>query len=124
MATPGLSIPHIAPSQSNKMAAINSMADALDGALTQQSTIDVSGGADVTPSPSAVLPYMSLKLVGTLSGNIHLILPASPHLWFVLNQATGGFTITTRCGAGSSVVLNGGDVKMIFCDGVNVVAPN
>jgi hypothetical protein len=124
VSTPGIGAPHISPSQSNKVPAINSVFDLLDSALTHQSVIDVSGGADITPTPSAVIPFVSLRLVGALSANIHLVLPPSPHLWFVLNQATGGFTITIRCGAGSSVVLNGGDVKVIFCDSVNTITPN
>jgi hypothetical protein len=58
MATTGLQLPHISPSQANKTASINFIADGLDGALTQQSVIDVSGGVDVTPSPSAVMSLM------------------------------------------------------------------
>jgi hypothetical protein len=47
----------------------------------------------------------------------------SSHLFFVIHAATG-FAVTLRCGAGSSVTLNPGDSKLIYADGVNVVAPN
>ena len=124
MSTPGLSISHVSPSQSNKIPAINSAADILDGALTQQSIIDVSGGADITPSPSTVLPFMCLRLIGVLTASIHLILPASGHLYMVVHAATGGLSVTVRCGGGSTVTLNAGDLRMVFCDGTNVVAPN
>jgi hypothetical protein len=32
--------------------------------------------------------------------------------------------VTLRCGSGSSVTLNPGACKLIYADGVNVVAPN
>lgn len=124
MSTPGIGIPHVSPAQSNKYASINTMADGLDGALTQQSTLDVSGSVDVTPAPSAVLPFMSLKLVGVLTANIHLILPSSGHLYLIVDAATGGHSVTVKCGAGAMVTLNAGDVKLVFCDGLNVIATN
>jgi hypothetical protein len=124
MATTGLQLPHISPSQSGKMNSINAIADGLDGALTQQATLDVSGGSDVTPSPSTVLPFMCLRLIGILTGNINLILPSSSHLYLIIDAATGAFTVTVKCGAGSTVTLNPGDIRLVFCDGLNVIAPN
>jgi hypothetical protein len=100
------------------------MADLLDSALTQQSVIDVSGGADVTPAPSSVIPFMSLMLVGTLTGNINLILPSSGHLYLIIHAATGGHSVTVKCGAGATVVLNAGDVRLVYADGSNVIATN
>jgi hypothetical protein len=110
LSTSGLGIPHIAPSQSNKVLAVNEGFDVLDGALTQQAVIDVSGGVDVKPAPARVLPFMSLKLVGVLTANIALILPASGHLYLVIHAATG-HTVTVRCGSGSSVTLNPGRLQ-------------
>lgn len=181
MSTPGLSLPHLSPSQSGKTTSVNVIADGLDGALTQMATIDVSGSADITPSPSTVTLYMCLQLTGILTGNIHLILPSKPHLYFVQNlvpyrpwaasttyslgqqivdpaghiqQVTSGsgssgssiptfndsggttvdngltwtdqgaamsYTVTVKCGTGSTVIFDPGDVKVIYCDGTNVI---
>jgi hypothetical protein len=187
MSTPGLALPHLSPTQSNKAVSVNAIADGLDGALTQFAVIDCSGGADIAPLSSAVLPFVCLKLIGIVTASLNLILPSSGHLYFVNNMTpyrpwqashvqamsdqiidpsghvqqvtgltgdhkTGGSepspfndvggtttdnhvtwtdeglalvcTITVKCGAGANVVLNAGDRKFVYCDGVNAFSPN
>jgi hypothetical protein len=43
LSTKGLALRHLSPSQANKAITVNDALDGLDGALTQQSVIDVSG---------------------------------------------------------------------------------
>jgi hypothetical protein len=188
--TPGLQLPNLTPSQSGKSVSVNVIANGLDGALTQQSIIDMSGGSDVTPSTSVFMAFMVLKLVGILTANIHLVLnlPGStPGRLFLFNNATPyrpwtantaeavnneiidnaghiqkvtgissdnltgatmptfndsgstttdnhvtwtdqgvapTYTITVKCGSGTMVVLNPGDIKFVYCDGTNCWKPN
>lgn len=66
--------------------------------------VDVAGGIDVTVPQSARLGAV-LRLTGEITGDINVILPATPRAWGIINEATGAFTITVRTAAQPGVIV-------------------
>jgi hypothetical protein len=61
---------------------------------------------------------MCLKLVGILTASINLgFAIVRPPVSDFSDAATGAFTITIKCGSGTTVMLNAGDVRLVFCYG-------
>lgn len=70
---------------------------------------------------------MCLRLTGELIANVKLVLPSSAHLWLLRNETTGAFSITVMCigsPPGTTVALGAGEIKFVYCDGVNMLKPN
>jgi hypothetical protein len=79
---------------------------------------DVAGSADVTLSASEA-KSTCIELIGTLTGDIMVFLPANRQLWSIANNTTGAFTITIKTSAGTvATVLT--DTRLFLGDGVDV----
>ena len=84
-----------------------------------------SGVANVTMSSSSVTLTPAqfgksiIVITGTLSTNLNLIFPSITQHWSVINNTTGGYSITAKTASGSGVLV--GSVCQIFCDGNNIL---
>lgn len=61
-----------------------------------------------------------IVITGTLTANLNLIFPTIVNEWTVINNTTGGYTITAKTAAGIGVGLVSGFVGSIVGDGVNI----
>lgn len=83
-------------------------------------SLSVAGGADVTlTQPQAAND--SLKLTGTLTASINLIVPTVPASWKVHNATAGAYTLTVKTAGGTGVAVGQGMRCIVECDGTNVV---
>jgi hypothetical protein len=123
--TPNLGIAHIASNQSQKEVTANTAFDELDEAMTQYTTVDVSGNTDVTPASATISLGFSFQLAGTLTGNINLIVPTAMKFFQFYHNAihpsVGSYSVTIKTSAGTGVKLEPGDKRLLYCDGTNVV---
>lgn len=89
---------------------------ALSGVLT----LSVAGSANVTLT-STQAGNGILIFTGALTGNINVIVPATPtRSWVVVNGTTGAYTLTLKTAAGTGVAVTQGLTSQTFTDGVNV----
>ncbi len=78
--------------------------------------------ADVTLT-TAEAGNAFLVLSGTLTANVNVIVPtAQSHVWFVLNNTTGSYSVTIKTSTGTGVVVDQGQRAAVFCDGTNVLS--
>jgi len=107
-ATPG--------SSTTQLANMLALQQAVNGKLTKS----VAGGAAVTLT-AAEAGYAMLELIGALTANIAVVVPAISGQWLVKNATTGAFTITVKTAAGTGVVIRQGLTQTVWSDGVNVL---
>lgn len=91
--------------------------DTVHGILTKS----VAGSANVTLT-AIEAGCAILALTGALTGNIDVIVPATPHSFIISNQTTGAFTLRLKTAAGTGVYVKQGKNAELFCDGTNVSA--
>lgn len=78
--------------------------------------------ANVTLTPAQAAKG-TIRLAGTLTGNIQIIFPTWLKDWSVINNCTGAFSVTCKTAAGSGVVISqGGGAQIVWCDGTNIIA--
>jgi hypothetical protein len=83
--------------------------------------LNVAGSANITET-SAQAQSIIQQFTGILTGNIQVIMPATPQLYFVYNNTTGPYTLTVSCiGGGASVLVTQGTNTILYCDGTNIV---
>ena len=81
---------------------------------------NVAGGSNVTET-SAQAQNIIQQFTGMLTGNINVIVPNTPQIYFVFNNTTGPYTLTMKTAAGSGVTIDQGANVILYCDGTNVV---
>lgn len=75
--------------------------------------------ANVTLTPAQYgKPIITIS--GALVGNLNLIFPAIAGSWIVINNTTGGYTITCKNASGTGVTCKGGQLIIIIDDSVNI----
>lgn len=83
-------------------------------------TKSVAGNSNVTLN-AVEAGHGILKFTGALTGNINVIVPASPSRpWIVDNATTGGFTLTVKTAAGTGAICSQGYKSDVYSDGTNV----
>jgi hypothetical protein len=117
-ATPNLAIEHILQSQAQKEVTANEAFDALDQAMNDFTTLDVSAG-NTTVSADDFTRNVLLVLTGTPAGVLDLTVPASKRLFIVQNEC--GQDVAVTAGAGAQV-LTSGQRRLLYGDGTNIVA--
>lgn len=78
--------------------------------------------ANVTLTAAQYRRYF-IEVHGTLTGNVQLILPAFLQSWLVINNCTGGFTVTAKTASGTGILIPQGGAAAptsIYGDGVNI----
>lgn len=116
--SPNLLIDHIAASQAQKEVTANAAFDALDKALCQFTSIALTD-ADLTLTDAQMLGNMALKFTGTLTAFRTITVPAHAKLLFVDNATTGGFSLSVKVPSGTTITINSGERKLLYCDGAD-----
>lgn len=78
-------------------------------------------GSSVTLTPAQYGKPL-IVITGALSANLNLVFPALAQGWTVINNTTGGYSITAKTAAGSGVVL--GTISQIVGDGTDIYSAN
>ena len=85
---------------------------------TTGATLTFSNGA-LSNGKDAVI-----KLTGTITGNVNVVIPDSVEKTYIIENATSGaFTVTVKTSSGTGVTWSATDKgkKMVYSDGTNVV---
>ncbi len=120
MPSPNLDIVHVAASQNQKEVTINDAVDALDRAVTELLTKDLT--AETSPlvlTTAEALRAATLRFTGAPAGPFTIQVPANRKGWHVLNDTAVVVTITTAAGSGVDIAAGGRAV--LYCDGTDVV---
>jgi hypothetical protein len=89
-------------------------------------TVNATTGATLTFSNGALSNGKDqvIKLTGTITGNINVVIPDSVEKTYIIENATSGsFTVTVKTTSGTGVTWAATDkgTKMVYSDGTNVV---
>lgn len=117
--TPNLLIDHIAASQAQKEVTANAAFDALDKALCQLTSVAMPD-ANLSLTDGQFLESVYLRLAGTQTAVRTVTVPAHSKPFMVENATTGGFAINIKTPAGTAVVLNTGERKLLYGDGADL----
>jgi hypothetical protein len=88
--------------------------------------LNATTGATLTYSNGALSNGKDavIKLTGTITGNVNVIIPDSVEKTYIIENATSGsFTVTVKTSSGTGVTWSATDKgkKMVYSDGTNVV---
>jgi hypothetical protein len=81
---------------------------------------DVSGNTNVVLTTTEASNKI-LKFIGTLTGDIAVIVPNIVSLYVIDNSTTGAFSLTVKTAAGTGVVIPQGQRNIVYSDGTNVL---
>lgn len=90
-------------------------------AFTQLTYPVVSGTYTLTPTQAS---NTIIKVTGTLSGSVDIVVPATVQVYYVLNATTGSVTFTTGVVGGLTTTISSGAQSILVCDSVNVLNAN
>jgi len=90
-------------------------------AFTQLLKVLVSGSDTLTASDAS---NVIQKYTGVLSGNVTIVVPATVQVYYILNETSGGYTVTITTGSGATAVLTTGSQATLVCDSVNLYNAN
>lgn len=62
-----------------------------------------------------------VNVTGALTAARNVVVPTANKVYIVRNATTGGFAITVKTSGGTGVSVPNGDVRLVYCDGTNVV---
>lgn len=82
-------------------------------------SISVTGG-DYTLSGSE-LNRIAYKFVGTLTSDLHVIVPSTVQQYWINNATTGAFNFFIQTASGTPTQVNQGAKGIYYCDGTNMV---
>jgi hypothetical protein len=83
----------------------------------------VGGGVDVTLS-AGELGYDTIEFTGILTANINVIFSTAISRWYVFNNTSGAYSLTTKTAAGTGVAIPQGERRIIIGDGTNINVAN
>jgi hypothetical protein len=83
--------------------------------------INVAGTGNYTLS-GFELNRIAYDLIGLLTGNRSVIVPATVQQYWINNTTTGAFSLTVKTASGTGVVVPQGGAAILYCDGTNVVS--
>jgi hypothetical protein len=83
--------------------------------------INVAGTGTYTLS-GFELNRIAYDLIGVLTGNRNVVVPATVQQYWITNNTTGAFTLTVKTSAGSGVVVQQGSAAILYCNGTDVVS--
>ena len=104
----------------------NTNLETLDAFSAGYLSKSVAGSANVTltsnnADPTAEASNKVLDLNGTLTGNIHVFLPATESFYTVFNNTSGAFSLTVAATghAANGVTITQGTKAVVYCDGAS-----
>ena len=83
--------------------------------------INVAGTGNYTLS-GFELNRIAYDLIGVLTGNRSVIVPATVQQYWINNTTTGSFTLTVKTASGTGVIVPQGGAAILYCDGTNVIS--
>lgn len=89
-------------------------------AIPRTMSKSVAGSADVTLTQNEQRRDQ-LVLTGALTGNINVIVDATPWRWSVYNNTSGAYTLKVKTSGGTGIFVPQGSRTVLECDGTNVV---
>jgi hypothetical protein len=119
--SPYTEIPHVETAQSQKEVTLNAALDQLDGELNGQLSKTLTS-SDVTLTDAEALFNFYVKVTGAFTANRTLTIPANKKVYAVSHGGTGGFSLTVKTSGGTGVALAQGEIRLVFCDGVDTTA--
>jgi len=78
-------------------------------------------GTDITLTTPEAMENQTIHLTGAQSADIDLIVPNFEKSWVVINDCTGGFSVTVKTSAGSGVTLTNGERAIAVSDATDVL---
>jgi hypothetical protein len=81
---------------------------------------DVSGNTNVVLTTTEAANKI-LKFIGTLTGDIAVIVPNIVSLYEIDNSTSGAFSLTVKTAAGTGVQIPQGQRNLVYSDGTNVL---
>jgi hypothetical protein len=82
--------------------------------------IDVSGTGNYTLS-TFELDRVAYNLIGILTGNRNIIVPATFQQYWITNATTGSFDLTVTTLSGTGITVPQGEAQILYCNGTDVV---
>lgn len=86
--------------------------------------VNCAGSSDVTLTATNGASDQArnaiLKLTGTLTGNINVIIPSRSKIYHVWNATSGSFTLSIKTSGGAAVELTQDQKYIVMCDGTEV----
>lgn len=101
--------------ETNLLAAIK---EVVGNVNTTAATINTTGGS--TTLTAAQYGARFITVTGALTSNATLVFPAQEGKWTVINQTTGGYTLTCQTASGTGVVIAQGNADDLIGDGTNI----
>jgi len=86
----------------------NNNLDLIAAAVAGITTVSVSSGSTTLTTANAAADQARCAILlvqGTLTGNVNIIMPASPKNYIFIRQTSGSFSITAKQSSGSGTVL-------------------
>lgn len=118
--TPLWSIPEVAPSQDQKETTINNALVWLEGALADEYDGIAWTSNAFTVGNNAFSQHMAFLCPDNASASSVLTVPLLKK-FFIVNNALGSHQVTVGGTTGASVVVPGGAVVILLCDGTDVI---
>jgi microcystin-dependent protein len=105
---------------------VNTQFDLIDDAIRGMVTVSVTTGSDVTLSTANgstdEARKMIIKLSGTPTANINVIVPALTKVYVVDGtDLAGSYSVTVKTTSGSGVAFTAGQNGVVSCDGSDVI---
>ena len=110
--------------QAGQITLVNAALENLSRGVSGYLSKSVAGSSDVTltdADENDEAKNAIIKLTGTLTGNINVIVPTKARVYLLTNATTGAFTITVKTSGGSGVVIAQAMSYFLYCDGTDVV---
>jgi len=82
-------------------------------------SISVTTGTHVLAGSE--LNRIAYKFVGTLTGNVTVVVPATIQQYWINNATTGAYTLSFKTASGSPVQVNQGARGIYYCDGTEFI---
>ena len=120
--TPNLGISHIAATDTGKVGEFNTAISEFDSALA--GNVQVPALSSLVFNFGAYFPLGALLyiLTGALAANQTISLPANARPFIVINQTTGGHSITFEVGSNTrTVTISDSNPHLLYSDGQNSV---
>lgn len=124
MPSPNLGITEVAESQDDKVPTLNEARNNLELALTDLLIKGVTSPTTTLDTSEAgeALGNLYFRFTGTPGGAVDVVVPTNQKLYVCHNAVTDGSVVTVKTAAGTGIALDEGDIRVLYCDGTNVVA--
>lgn len=103
---------------------LNEVENCIDQILGKIKDIAITGDYTITSTnyvTTADNKNRGWRFTGTLTANVNIIVPSTFTSFIVVNDTTGGFSLTVKTSAGTGVTVPNGRTAWLRCNSVNVL---